>query len=480
MINQFLFLLYIAILGVSFMFFFKNSLSSANLYLLSVPTGLSIWVFQLIILFILGLPFEKLFIGILSLLLLSVFIAIHRNKFFVKKNLVQIIIYLALYSGFSFLFLIFNYSFFTNDSWRMLIGGKYIATYGSLLDSLIDQRGLYAYIIHSSSNIFGFDYLYALYPLMMLFFALFFAYNLYSPLSPENKEVGRNILFSSLVVLFILSTFFVLLNAFYVHSNLLSGIYGFLALFGLWKHLVSKDRNWLIISAIAILSFSFLRIEGPLLSLIIIIILISIKQIKFKEKVYYVGAVSLFVVVWHIRLFFMLAGHTSKYYMNPARTLLITVLYTLIFTVLLVSQKGILNRIKEYFPLLMVYSLSIGWTILIFTEGPKTKGNLLVLKKYGRLILNSVKHGDWGITWIVLGILFAVALILKKLRHESLFLYYIFSFALLFNSIHLYRGGWRIGWGDSGNRMLMSIIFVISFYVFLKFRNVLFPNSLEK
>ncbi|UCC38814.1 MAG: hypothetical protein JSV96_13465 [Candidatus Aminicenantes bacterium] len=277
-----------------------------------------------------------------------------------------------------------------------------------------------------------------------------------------------------------MSSYFVLFNGYYLHSNLIYGFYSFIALYGLWRRLISGDRSWLIISAVALLSSSFLRMEGPLFSLIIIIVLISNKHIKFQEKLYYVGANSLLVAVWYIKLFFILSDQPSKYYLNRDRALLIAVLYLLTFIVLLLSQQRILNRLKQHFPLIMLYFLSIGWTIVMLTKGLTIKGKLLILERYGIFIVNAVKYGGWGILWVAVMALFVVGLALKRIKNESVYLYYIFSFLLLYNCIHIIRGGWRLDWGDSGNRMLMHIIFTISFYAFLKFKMALFPKSYVK
>lgn len=478
MINQFVFLLFLAILGTSFMFLFRKNISLINIYALSLPMGLFLWGFILLILLIPGIPFNALFIIFLNILLLAAFLLFHiKHKNFFKKDLICFAIYFISLCFLSIFFISVNYSFLSNDSWNLLIGGKYIATYHDLTEGLIAKGGIFSFIINASGSLYGFDYPYALYPLMALSFFLFYFYNLYSPFNGEKLALNRKFSFNLLTILFLLSGYFILFNAYYLHSNLIYGIYSFIALYGLWKRSADGDKNWLIISAVALFTSSFLRMEGPLFSLIIIIILISARKIKFKEKLYYVGAFSLFIAVWHIKLSFILKEQSSKYFLDTNRALLITIFYFLTFAVLLFSQRGVLNRLKEYFPLMMLYILSIGWTILIVTKGLKIRQDLLILKRYGIFILNAVKYGGWGITWIALGLLFIIGLSLKRVKDESVFLYYIFSFLLLFNIIHLFRGGWRLSWGDSGNRMLMHVIFVIAFYAFLKFRSVLFPKN---
>jgi len=477
MISQFCFLLFLGILGASFVLLFRRSLGLFNVYALALPMGLTFWGLILLILLATGLPLNIYTTVVLSLLLLTIFVIYQlRNKNFSKKDWKPFLIFLLSLSFISLFFILVNYSTLSNDSWILLTGGKYIATYNDISEHFLTLGGILSYIINSSSVLFGFDYLYALYPLMTFLFLLIFFANLYLPIRRTSFILSREFLFCLLTVLFLLSSYFMLFHAIYLHSNLIYGFYSFLALYGLWKRLICRDKIWLIISCLALVTSSFFRMEAPLFSLILILILISEGTIKLEEKLYYVGINSLFVLLWHTKLFFRLSDYESQY-LSSNKALTTVVLYLVLFIVLLISHKGPLKKLREYFPLMMLCALSAGWSYLILTQGLRMKGNLLIMERYGIFILNSIKYGGWGITWIVLGILFAVGLALKKVRHESVFLYYIFSFLLLFNSINLFRGGWRLNWGDSGNRMLIHIIFVISFYAFLKFRNVLFPNA---
>jgi hypothetical protein len=403
-----------------------------------------------------------------------------KKRNFSKKIIVPSLFYLIIFSLISLLFIIFNYSFLSHDSWVLTIGGKYLALSHEIPDYFLGMAGLFSYIIHSASSFFGFDYIYALYPLITASFFIFFLYNLYSPQGEKKPGLNREFFLCLLLVLFLLTTFFILFNANYLHSNLLYAVYSFIALTGLWMRVVNRKRSWLIISSLALLTSSFLRMEGPLFSLIIIIILLSLKTISFKEKLFYSGIAVLPVIVWNIRLFFILPAQTDEHFLSPPRVLLVAVLYSLALAALLFNPRGFLRKLKQYYPLSMLYFLSLGWSVLIFVKGLEEEDYLLVLKRYGILLNNVLKNGGWGISWTAIAALFVLSLFFKGFKHESVFLYYIFSFFLLYNSIHLFRGGWRLNWGDSGNRMLLHIIFLLSFYAFLKLKWALFPLSLKE
>jgi hypothetical protein len=309
-----------------------------------------------------------------------------------------------------------------------VLGGRSIVMANYLPESLITSGGVFAYLIHSAGLAFGFDYIYALYPLMALSFFLFFFWSLFSPLKERRLALNGELIFSLIASLFLVSSYFILFHTVYIHSNLIFGIYVFIAIIGLWNRLVRKERNWLVISFVALTTSSFCRLEGALFSLIIISVFISLEIISSKEKMFYIGAFSLIVIIWHMKLFFTLSLNTSKYFLSPKRALTVATLYVLTFVLLWLSQKRPLRKWKKYLPILMLYVLSVGWSILILTLGLRIKGGLLVLNRYGFLLLNMMKQGGWGITWIAVVLFFVVALFLKRFKHESLFIYFIFSF----------------------------------------------------
>lgn len=483
MFNQFLFLLYITVLGTLLLFFLKDHLRITNFYLLSLPAGLGAWLFFLTFLFLLPIPLNRILILTLSLILLASLFIIQKKKLFFSKYWKSMGIFWGFASLFSLFFLKFNFSVISNDSWRMIIGGKALVSSQRLIENLISSAGIYSYILHSTSTLFGFDYLYALFPLLTLSFGLFFLYNLTLNLNLYSSLPKTQPLFSSSLTLFLtlllFSSFIILYHSIYIHNNLLFGIFTFIALFGLWKRASQGKRAWLLISWGALLTSCLFRIEGPLFALIVVILLISIRSIPYKEKFYYVGLLSLFMILWHAYLALILSGFTSDYFLTSQRVLLITALYIGALILLILYQKTLFKRIKKFFPLAMVYSLTFGWSFFIFTKGLRVKGDILILEKYGTLTLNVLENGGWGIIWIVLGVLFFIGLLLKRFHHESIFIYYILSFFLFFNILNLYRGGWREGWGDSGNRMLIHIVFIVAFYTFFKWGR-LFLSKIQK
>jgi hypothetical protein len=477
MINQFIFLFFLEVLGLSFMVLFKKNLDRVYLYLLSFPMGVSLWVFLIMIFLCTGLPLYRWAVLTASFLMLGAFFLMDlRKKAFSREERIPLVILLLSFAALSFIFLGLNYSFFTNDSWGLIAGGRTIVHSTRLPARLMAEQGIFSLILHSAGSLWHFDYLYALYPMITLFLVLFFIYGLYAPFEEKRISLNRHLAFSGLAALFLLSTFFILLNSTYIHSNLLFGFYIFIAVFGLWKRLRGDHSAWLVISILALLSSVFIRVEGPLVALIPVILLISSRELSFKDKGIYVLSVTLVVSAWFLKLVFVFSGFTGKK-LNADRSLFVILIYLLCLLGLWLSEKRGLARLRSYAPPAMLYALAFLWSYFIWTKGMSLRGGDLIIRRYGILLVNILRDGGWGVTWIALFFLFIAALFMARFPQESLFTCYILSFGLLYNSLNLFRGGWRVGWGDSGNRMLVHIIFVLGFFIFLKFKAMIFKNE---
>jgi hypothetical protein len=81
---------------------------------------------------------------------------------------------------------------------------------------------------------------------------------------------------------------------------------------------------------------------------------------------------------------------------------------------------------------------------------------------------NLTYDGLWLLTWVgALGLL-AVALIVQRIPDARLWTVPIVGFGLLFWLLPLLRGGaWRVGTGDSGNRILAHVLSVVVAFLVL-------------
>ena len=482
MILQFVFLLYLLVLGFSFLSLFRKEIGQPFILLLAFPSGLILWSLIILLFLILGIPpLQPIILGIDFLVLAAVLYVNIKKRNFSQWRISSIVIYLILFGIVSSVLLAFNISFLSNDSWLLIIGGKSLATTGHIHNTLLASKGILSYVILSCAPYFGFTYPYALFPLLMMNLIFVMFYGIYSSSGEKRIRLNQPFLFSSLTMLFVLSGFFIIFNMFYIICNVFAAAFSFFALYGIYMRLLTQIRFWSIFSGLMLIGFSLSRLESNLFFLIPIIIVLSLNDIPSKEKIIYVSTVVGISLLWLFRLSFLLSDfdfHEIRTgYSFPIIGIFIS-LYLGVLLYLLFSQKGVFASINAHLPLIVLLALAAGWAYLLFTRGLYVKGvGLMIFKRYGDLIINVLRDGRWGMLWVGLSVLFAVAFFLKKIKYESVFLIYIFSFFLLFNVLNLYRYGWRRGWGDSGNRMLLYVVFVVAFYVFSKFSAFFFQRK---
>jgi hypothetical protein len=107
-------------------------------------------------------------------------------------------------------------------------------------------------------------------------------------------------------------------------------------------------------------------------------------------------------------------------------------------------------------------------------------GLALVVAGYGirspDVVINSVQStfrnltydGLWLITWVAALALLGVALVVQRVPDSRLWTVPILGFGLLFWLLPLIRdGAWRVGAGDSGNRILAHILAVVVAFLVL-------------
>ncbi|HUG74455.1 MAG TPA: hypothetical protein VMM81_02120, partial [Acidimicrobiia bacterium] len=76
--------------------------------------------------------------------------------------------------------------------------------------------------------------------------------------------------------------------------------------------------------------------------------------------------------------------------------------------------------------------------------------------------------GLWGVTWLVLVPLVAAALIAIRFPRDRLWRVVVIGFGYLYLLMPFLRGSpWRIGYGDSGNRIASHIVLVLVAYLVL-------------
>jgi hypothetical protein len=80
---------------------------------------------------------------------------------------------------------------------------------------------------------------------------------------------------------------------------------------------------------------------------------------------------------------------------------------------------------------------------------------------------NAVRSGQWGATLIGLPALVVIAAFALRVRFPTLWYVPVFGFVPLIYVMAYFRKPYRVGWGDSANRMMTHILLLAVMFVAL-------------
>jgi hypothetical protein len=248
-------------------------------------------------------------------------------------------------------------------------------------------------------------------------------------------------------------------------------VYLFLSVCGFWLASVEEKDSWMIVGMLALLGFSLVRLESPVFALPFLILLISGGKIPYRIRLVSILPYLISLIIWY---FYLLRGVGDvDLTLDQARTLaIIGALVACVFLVIFSEVNWIKRWVLPLLPKIM-----LGVLVLVVAY--------MVLQKPGHMytsmkvtLKNVLITGRWGITWIIFTLVFLFSLIGSGFLEEGYFFIGISSFFLILLAISYFRVPYRVGWGDSANRMLTHILPVISIYVMMRVGQVLLDKDL--
>jgi hypothetical protein len=465
-INQVLFLFGLFGFGVYFGLLFKHQLPTTLIFITGYLWGVLFWVVGGIILLSASIPYTPITMMIFFIILGSGIAVIHARNNSWSLSQSEITRFLLIALGFLLVIILasqINFTVTSQDSTIQIASGRRIA-YEGFSRGVIEElslRGIYLPLLQSASVFLGNDYLYAAQPAFAYTFILAFYFitqRIIGHLISNQRQVALLSLLTSLVLF---STYFIVFQFFYIHNSLISAAYLFLGVGGFWLAINEDESTWMILAMLGLLGFSLARNEAPLFALIFLVLIIGKDQIPYRDRLILILPYLGFLSLWYLYLLWNI-GDGSKI-LDPEKTLVL--IGTLIIFGLLVGiseSKWIKRFLLPNLPVIMLGSLVV---LLIFMVIQKP--NHMMLSAW-IMIKNLFESGGWGITWLVFVFLLVILLPGPRVPWEGLFFFGISSFIAMLLALVYFRNPFRLGWGDSANRMLTHILPVIVLYVLMK------------
>jgi hypothetical protein len=380
------------------------------------------------------------------------------------------------------LFYKYNFIHLSGDSYRYILIGHSIEEFGFFnrdyfgWEYAARRRMSFLPLIFAASKFFKIDFFYTFLPISaftQVFLVPSIAYKLSRGFRGK-KKVGYILCFLSGTTIASIPAYW--WHAFYVSNNLLVSLYFTLSLAAVLIYCDEPNLDWLVISALFLGTTTLLRNEMTVFASIVLIILLSSKNLSAKTYLIFLCIFFGIGFTWHAYRVILLGIGRHAHGWGLVQLLLFTCFGVSFLIVYFENLRKFLsaNIIKVYLFLLFTVS------IIIFNIFPN---EMIESLKYLLTIMsnpenNPLKGHNWSIFWIILSCFFVYDLLFIK-SPKTLFLggaiaIFLTYRVLLYGSPFLASGdGVLKSHFNSGSRILIHIfptsviyIYSLSIYAF--------------
>jgi len=370
------------------------------------------------------------------------------------------------------LFTFLNYASTSNDSHRYLQLGEGLALTGFIVDErfvtthLLTSRSPFYSMFHALSRPFGIDYLWIFLPAYSGLFVISFFW--------LTKTIARNFvssawsawLIATLSALLIFSSSFMVFNFFYINNHMFTGVHFTLFFLLGWLAIYNKSEKIAVLAVLLLLPTALMRFENMLFILSFSFLLASfVRSSQYTRHILMLsGAGVLFV---SLAYFVALPASTDGRFIGSNQMLVMAFLgiISIVFGLFITYFERLWelwSDYKSYVPLVMIL-FAILIVVRSFIFHFETAGVSIPIVLYNMLDTNI-----WNHFWYLIIFMFIFFLVLpdkKSYPYQLFFIAGIGIFMLFTIELaHLRDSPYRMGAGDSANRMMVHIVPVIIAY----------------
>jgi hypothetical protein len=317
--------------------------------------------------------------------------------------------------------------------------------------------------MHGLMQFFGEDYAVTLSP---LFVACSFLYTVFCLLEALRGR-ARMVYLAAATLLAIasftlLSPYFIVHQIFYVNNHVAHGSMMFLAVMEICALAAISDEakesktNHVLIIFTLLGGVLFSRIEGPLLTSFLLVLLAETKKLNGKQFLWGTITLTAFLLVWTLLLWDHQDSAGSS--ISPLRMFAMMAPPIAMCAAYSVPRLRQSSHVWRYFVVLLL----LGVLIRHANQNPSHYAEAVSNTLYNLIFLI-----PWGILWPMAALAFCYTICTPRDRRDSCICYVLLVYPLLLIALSALRNPYRLGWGDSGNRMMGHLIpFVVYLVVF--------------
>lgn len=292
-------------------------------------------------------------------------------------------------------------------------------------------------------------------PLFGMSGTAFFGWFLWDRTSGEAVRRRRWLVWGAIGL--VLSSNRFLYDFFYLNTHVQVAVLTFIGVAGLWLSIVD-DPAWAHPGGLALAGTLLLRPESPLV-VAVVLVLFAAERSSLEARVAAVlPTIGVAVGWWAILLWRHTPGGSDLALDAPVFMSLVALAGATALVGIGWHRMG--ARLTAWSATALLPVMALGVLVLSASDASDAVISIRVTA------LNVGWRGVWMFTWTVLVPLLAIALLVHRVERSRLWTGTVVGFALVYFLTPVLRGNpWRLGTGDSGNRMLAHVLLVAVAFV---------------
>lgn len=463
------FLLALYVAGILFALPFRKGIPFTFLCVTAFLWGSLWWVLCNVIVQLSRVPNTTVLIGVVAggaALILLVLILRRGTWRLSRSEATALALSTILFAGLSFAVVTLDYTVISYDSYFQMRFGTYLGegmNEALMGNSFWASWGVFIPALHAAAPLLRIEYLGGFQPALWVSFMATFYYvsvrairsACVAPRFPQTLAV--------LSTLALCSSYFVFFQAFYIHNSLATAVYFFLFCVTAWFAVEEDQPNWLVFAMLALTAFSLCRLENPLYVPVFLAILFAVGRLSYRRQVACALPVLMFLLAWHAFLAYVI-GRASNIIDRRIVLLMLAGLGAYAIWVLLSGLSWVrkITLVSHWLMLGAATAVLIG----LFAWKPQH-----MTESLRAIIKNMVYSGLWSSLWVLLVVLCVFAAALPAVRSGGLFTHSLAVYLIAILGLAAGRIPYRLGFGDSGNRMLTHLAPTLLFYLQVRYAN---------
>jgi hypothetical protein len=243
---------------------------------------------------------------------------------------------------------------------------------------------------------------------------------------------------------------------FYINTHIEMATFLLIAIAGAWLALLTDRPAWAVPAGLALAATMLLRPEAPLV-VAIVLVAVAATRAPITTRLAMTIPSAAVVAVWY--------GGLLLFKVDTADTLAVLGNMAAVLAAAMLTLLGGMQRLwglVRHSGWLMLIALALGLVALGVRNPDVLVDSFIATSR------NQLSEGRWLITWLAVLVLGIVALAVHRIPEGRLWTTSIVGFGILFWLLPLLREiAYRVGTGDSGNRILAHFLPVVVMFIVL-------------